>query len=153
MHYQSEATQEIQARLYWGSCCSRVPSLNGEDPLQKRMATHSSILAWKIPWTEEPGGLQSMGSQKSWTRLSTQACMLQQGERRQATGSPRSLFPLRGHAGSLYGHEGRGESRRAGLRDGLGGLLTLLVGCVQGCAQSLLCSWFFRSGQGLPRWH
>ena len=34
-----------------------------EDPLEKEMATHSSILAWKIPWTEEPGGLQSMGSQ------------------------------------------------------------------------------------------
>ena len=35
-----------------------------EDPLEKEMATHSSILAWKIPWTEEPGGLQSMGSQR-----------------------------------------------------------------------------------------
>ena len=33
------------------------------------MATHSSILAWEIPWTEDPGGLQSMGSQKSWTQL------------------------------------------------------------------------------------
>ena len=40
-----------------------------EDPLEKEMATHSSILAWKIPWTEEAGGLQSMGSQ-SQTRLS-----------------------------------------------------------------------------------
>ena len=37
---------------------------------RKGMATHSSILAWEIPWTEEPGGLQSMGSQKSQTRLS-----------------------------------------------------------------------------------
>ena len=37
-----------------------VPSLGWEDPLEKGMATHSSILAWKIPWTEEPGGLQSM---------------------------------------------------------------------------------------------
>ena len=35
-----------------------------EDPLEKEMATHSSILAWEIPWTEEPGGLQSMGSQR-----------------------------------------------------------------------------------------
>ena len=35
-----------------------------EDPLEKRMATHSSILAWRIPWTEEPGGLQSMGWQR-----------------------------------------------------------------------------------------
>ena len=40
-------------------------SLGGEDPLRKEMAGHSNILAWKIPWTEEPGGLQSMGSQKS----------------------------------------------------------------------------------------
>ena len=38
-------------------------SLGWEDPLKKEMATHSSILAWRIPWTEEPGGLQSMGSQ------------------------------------------------------------------------------------------
>ena len=44
-------------------------SLGQEDPLEKEMATHSSILAWRIPWTEEPGGLQSMDSQ-SWTRLS-----------------------------------------------------------------------------------
>ena len=41
-----------------------VRSLGREDPLEKEMATHSSILAWKIPWTEEPGGLQSMGSQR-----------------------------------------------------------------------------------------
>ena len=45
-------TQEIQ-----------VQSLGQEDPLEKGMATHSSILAWRIPWTEEPGRLQSMGSQ------------------------------------------------------------------------------------------
>ena len=37
-----------------------VPSLGWEDPLEKRMPTHSSILAWRIPWTEEPGGLQSI---------------------------------------------------------------------------------------------
>ena len=41
-----------------------VQSLGQEDPLEKEMATHSSILAWEIPWTEEPGGLQSMGSQR-----------------------------------------------------------------------------------------
>ena len=41
-----------------------VQSLGWEDPLEKEMATHSRILAWKIPWTEEPGGLQSMGSQR-----------------------------------------------------------------------------------------
>ena len=43
---------------------TQVQSLGWEDPLEKEMATHSSILAWKIPWTEEPGGLQSMGSQR-----------------------------------------------------------------------------------------
>ena len=43
---------------------TRVQSLVQEDPLEKRMATHSSILAWKIPWTEEPGGLQSNESQR-----------------------------------------------------------------------------------------
>ena len=42
-----------------------VPSLGQEDPLEKDMATPSSILAWDIPWTEEPGGLQFMGSQES----------------------------------------------------------------------------------------
>ena len=43
---------------------TRVQSLDQEDPLEKGMATHSSILAWNILWTEEPGGLQSMGSQR-----------------------------------------------------------------------------------------
>ena len=47
-----------------------VRSLNWEDPLEKDMGTHSSILAWRIPWTEEPGRLQSMGSQESDTVLS-----------------------------------------------------------------------------------
>ena len=48
---------------------TQVRSLCWEDPLEKGMATHSSILVWEIPWTEEPGGLQSMGSQKR-TQLS-----------------------------------------------------------------------------------
>ena len=42
----------------------RVQTLGGDDPLEEGTATHSSILAWRIPWTEEPGGLQSMGSQR-----------------------------------------------------------------------------------------
>ena len=42
----------------------QVGSMGLEDSLEKEMATHSSILAWRIPWTEEPGGLQSMGSQR-----------------------------------------------------------------------------------------
>ena len=45
-----------------------IPGL--EDPMEEGMATHSSIPAWEIPWTEEPDRLQSMGLQKSWTRLS-----------------------------------------------------------------------------------
>ena len=43
---------------------TRIRSLGWEDPLEKGMATHFSILAWRIPWTEEPGGLQFMGSQR-----------------------------------------------------------------------------------------
>ena len=46
---------------------TRVRSLGWEDPLEMGMATHSSILAWRIPWTEEPGGLQSTGLQESDT--------------------------------------------------------------------------------------
>ena len=57
-----QATWEIQ-----------VLSLGREDPLEKGMATHSSILDWKIPWTEEPGGLQSMGSQRVILDLVTNA--------------------------------------------------------------------------------
>ena len=47
-----------------------VLSLCWEHPLEKEMATHSSTLAWEMPWTEEPGGLPSTESQKSWTQLS-----------------------------------------------------------------------------------
>ena len=43
---------------------THVPTLGQEDPLEKELATHSIILAWRIPWTEEPGGLQSMGLQR-----------------------------------------------------------------------------------------
>ena len=48
----------------------QVPSLGQEDALEEGMAIRSSILVWEIPWTEKPGGLQSIGSQKSWTQLS-----------------------------------------------------------------------------------
>ena len=48
-----------------------VQSLGWEDPLEEGMATHSSIHAWRIPWTEEPGGLQSMGSQRVGHNLLT----------------------------------------------------------------------------------
>ena len=49
---------------------TQVRSLGLEDLLEECMATHSSVLAWRIPWTQEPGGLRSLGSQ-SWRRLST----------------------------------------------------------------------------------
>ena len=48
----------------------KIQSLGQEDPLEKEVVTHSNILAWEMPWTEEPGGLQAMGSQKSQTQLS-----------------------------------------------------------------------------------
>ena len=48
----------------------KIQSLGQEDPLEKEVVTHSNILAWEIPWTEEPGGLQAMGSQKNQTQLS-----------------------------------------------------------------------------------
>ena len=50
---------------------TQVRSLGQEDPLEKEMATHSSVLAWRIPWTEEPGGLQSVGSQRVGHNLAT----------------------------------------------------------------------------------
>ena len=55
-------THETKEKQVW--------CLGQEDFLEKGMTTHSSILAWEIPWTENPGGLQSMGSQKNWTQLS-----------------------------------------------------------------------------------
>ena len=59
------AVQEIQVR-----------SLGQEDPLEKEMATHSRVLAWKIPWTEEPGGLQSMGLQRVGHKWATNPSFL-----------------------------------------------------------------------------
>ena len=53
---------------------TRVPSLGQEAPLEGEMTAHPTILAWEIPWTEEPGRLQSMGSEKSWTQLIDGAC-------------------------------------------------------------------------------
>ena len=56
---------------------TQVRSLGQEDPLEKGMATHFSIVAWRIPRTEEPGELQSMGVQKNWTRLSDETTTIQ----------------------------------------------------------------------------
>jgi len=73
---------------------TRVRSLGWEDALEKRMATHSSILAWKIPWTEEPGGLQSIGSQRVGHDYVTEQEELGERER---TGTNDSQRQLRTH--------------------------------------------------------
>ena len=72
------STVIINPGFLYGSVVKNLPanqkmkvwSLGQEDPLQKEMATYSSILAWEIPWTEEPGGLQSMGLKKCQKGLS-----------------------------------------------------------------------------------
>ena len=55
-----------------GAAGDMVQSLGREDPLEQEMVTHSSVLAWEIPWTEEPGGLQSVGHKESDTTESTE---------------------------------------------------------------------------------
>ena len=59
------------AKNPWAMQETRVQSLGREDPLGKRMATQTSILAWRIPWTEEPGALQSIGSQRVRQKTNT----------------------------------------------------------------------------------
>ena len=149
MHYPCEATQEIQAGLYWGSCCSRVPSLAREDPLQKRTAAHSRILACKIPWTESlvaysPWGHKRLGH--NWA--CKHACCNRGSE-------DRHLVPL------LALHPPRGMLVPY-LVKGLGGQAwgRTWVVCspswwdvYRDVLRACFCSWFFRSGQGLPRWH
>ena len=66
--YSHPGGSEVRIRLPMQEM--QVWSLGQEDPLEKEMATHSNILAWEFPWTEEPGGLQSIGLQKSQTQLS-----------------------------------------------------------------------------------
>ena len=69
---RAQNTKGTKRLPLWAQMVKRLPamretgvrSLGREDPLEKEMATHSSTLAWKIPWTEEPGRLQSMGSQR-----------------------------------------------------------------------------------------
>ena len=63
---------------------TRLRFLGREDPLEKEMAVHSSTLAWKIPWTEEPDGLQSMGSQRVGYDRATSLHFLDEGHRRKA---------------------------------------------------------------------
>ena len=67
MHFLTIARASLVARMGKNLLAmqeTRVSSLGQEDPLEKGMETHSSILPWEIPWTEEPGGLQPMGSQR-----------------------------------------------------------------------------------------
>ena len=85
-----------------------VRFLGQEDPLKKEMATHSRILAWRTPWTEEPGGLQSMGSQRSDTTWQLN-CHEEGGQEAASTPSfvpvrHQSLLP-QGHNRSLLGSE------------------------------------------------
>ena len=77
---------------------TQVQSLSWEEPLEKGMATHSSILAWRIPWTEEPGGLQSTGHKESdkterlpLRDLHAMSAVMEAGGR----GRPRAPFPRR----------------------------------------------------------
>ena len=70
MHYPSLVAQMVKNLPAMQE--TQVQSLGWEDLLEKEMATRSSILAWKIPWTEEPGGLPSMGSQRVRHNLVTQ---------------------------------------------------------------------------------
>ena len=76
----SDFTTSLYARLFCHLYMGRLGSLGQEDPLEEGMAIHSSILAWRIPWTEEPDGLQSIGSQKvrhDWvTNIFTLVCSL-----------------------------------------------------------------------------
>ena len=67
-----------------------VRSLGWEDPLEEDMETHSSILAWRIPWTEEPGGLQSLGSQ----RVRHNSVCAQEGRHKPLWSLSREVFPL-----------------------------------------------------------
>ena len=72
-HIMASLVAQMVKRLP-GMWETQVQPLGWEDPLEKEMATHSSTLAWKIPWTEEPGRLQSMGSQRvghNWATLLT----------------------------------------------------------------------------------
>ena len=66
----SLVAQEVKKNLP-GMWEIQVQSLGWKDPLEKEMTTHSSVLAWEIPWTEQPGGLQSMGSQRVGHDLAT----------------------------------------------------------------------------------
>ena len=68
---KNKIEQGISTLLKHRKMETQIRFLGQEDPLEKEMATHSSTLAWRIPWTEEPGGLQSVGSQRVGHELET----------------------------------------------------------------------------------
>ena len=74
MAYQQECglNRRLRDKRMYLPIQMRVRSLGQEDPLEKEMATPSSILAWRIPWAEEPGGLQAIGSQRGGHNLETE---------------------------------------------------------------------------------
>ena len=84
------------------SCNAWVQSLGQENPLEKEMAMHSSILAWKIPWTEEPGGLQSMGSQRVGHDWATDLSLTDLIEKTSLPLGPRGIPPFPNSLDSQY---------------------------------------------------
>ena len=81
---------------------TRVRSLGREDPLEKEMAPHSSTIAWKIPWTEEPGGLQYMGSQRVGHDWVTSLSLWLSGMIASVLYLAETLTPLHGNVAQLY---------------------------------------------------
>ena len=81
---------------------TRVRSLGQEDPLEKEMAPHSSTIAWKIPWTEEPGRLQSMGSQRVGHDWVTSLSLWLSGMIASVLYLAETLTPLHGNVAQLY---------------------------------------------------
>ena len=81
----------------------QVQSLGQEDPLEKEMATHCSILAWRTPWTEEPSGLHCMGSSRVRHDLATEHLFV--GCAKRKLGPTVVHRPLQGHAWALFLHE------------------------------------------------
>ena len=84
-----------------------VPSLGREDPLEKGKATHPRILAWRIPWTEEPGGLQSTGPQRVGLDGATDASLSFQRVCSWRSALCVPLCAFRGHGGSLWEETGQ----------------------------------------------
>ena len=80
----------------------QVQSLGQEDPLEELMATHSSILAWRIPWTEESGRLQSMGLQRVRHDRSNLACMHKASKTNRRAENPLLLLLVSHHEGSCH---------------------------------------------------